>query len=199
VRTSARLCALACAFAGALSACALAGCASTLQSHPIPHNILEGLVTAQFPVYWLGSSFHGMPVSEAIHDPSGSYSVQYGACLEGGEGSCVPQLRIVTSPDNSFLPVGSTAARQLRIRGVHALQALGGRTIVIPTGPVVIDVYAASAATALAAARTAVPINQAGEPEATLPATLPDTGFNQTPLHSQVPSPLHPLADVPRP
>jgi hypothetical protein len=199
VKFPARLRALACACAGALCACTLAACASTLKSYPIPHNILEGLVTAQFPVYWLGSSFHAMPVSEAIHDPSGSYSVQYGNCIEGGEGSCVPQLRIVTSPDNSFLPAGSAAVRHVRIRGVPALLALGGRTIVIPTGPVVIDIYATSPATALAAARTAVPINQPGEPQATLPGALPDSGFNQMPLHSQVPSPMRPLPEVARP
>jgi hypothetical protein len=194
-----RVRALACLCAGALSACTLAACASTLQSYPIPHNILEGLVTAQFPVYWLGASFHAMPVSEAIHDPSGSYSVQYGNCLEGGEGSCVPQLRIVTTPDNSFLPVGSTTVRHVRIRGVPALLALGGRTVVIPTGPVVIAIYATSARTALAAANTAVPIDQPGEPEAPLPAVLPNSGFNETPLHPQVPSPLHPLPEVARP
>jgi hypothetical protein len=191
--------ALVCACACALSACTLAACSSTLQSYPIPHNILEGLVTAQFPVYWLGSSFRAMPVSEAIHDPSGSYSVQYGDCLQGGEGSCVPQLRIVTSPDNSFLPVGSSAVRRVRIRGVPALLALGGRTVVIPAGPVVIDIYATSPVTALAAARTAAPIDQPGEPEAPLPAALPNTGFNETPLHSQVPSPLHPLPEMARP
>jgi hypothetical protein len=191
--------ALACACAAAVCASTLAACASTLQSDPIPHNILEGLVTAQFPVYWLGSSFQRLPVSEAIHDPSGAYSVQYGSCLEGGDGNCVPQLRIVTSPDNSFLPAGLTAVRHVRIRGVPALLALGGRTVIIPTGPVVIDVYATSARTALAAARTAVPIDQPGEPEAPLPAVAPDSGFNETPLHPQVPSPLHPLPEVPRP
>src|SRR5271169_1577263 len=90
----------------AVCALSLCACAGTLQDRPIPHNILEGLVAAPFPVYWLGRSFHGMAISEATHDPSASFSVQYGNCLEGGEGGCVPPVRVVTSPDNSFLPGG---------------------------------------------------------------------------------------------
>lgn len=172
---------------------ALDGCASTVQEKPIPHNDLENLVEAPFPVYWLGRSFHGMQVSEAIHDPSDAWSVQYGNCLEGGEGSCVPPLRVITSPDNSFLPVGSAPTRPTRIRGVRAVLAQGGRMIIIPTAGVVLDIYATSARTAAAAAQTAVPVNQPGEAGAPLPVALPDTGFGDKPLSSQVPSPLHEL------
>jgi hypothetical protein len=139
----------------ALCALALSACASTLQSQPIPHNILEGLIAAPFPVYWLGGSFEGMDVSEASHDPSGAYTVQYGDCLQGGQGSCVTALRVITSPDNSFLPGGSAPTRTVRIRGSRALLAQAGTTIVIPTGPVVVDIYATSARTAAAAARPA--------------------------------------------
>jgi hypothetical protein len=38
-----------------------------------------------------------------------------------------------------------------------------------------------------------VAINEAGAPQAPLPARLPDTGFGSTPLPSQVPSPLRAL------
>ncbi len=172
---------------------ALCSCSDTLQVRPIPHNILEGLVEAPFPVYWLGRSFDGMAVSEAMHDPSGSYTVQYGNCLAGGQGSCVPPLRVVTSPDNSFLPGGSAPRRRTSIRGIEALLAQGGETIVLATGGVVVDVYATNARTAAAAARTLVPINALGAPEAPLPRALPNTGFGETPLPSQVPAPLRPL------
>jgi hypothetical protein len=64
---------------------------------------------------------------------------------------------------------------------------------VLASGGVVIDVYANSSQLALAAAATAAPINQAGAPEAELPTPLPDTGFAETPLSSQVPTPLRPL------
>jgi hypothetical protein len=176
-----------------LCAAALCSCANTVQDRPIPHNLLEGLIVAPFPVYWLGGSFEGMAIGETTHDPSGSFSVQYGNCLAGGQGTCVPPLRIVTSPDNSFLPGGSTPSRQTRIRGVRALVAQAGKTVILATGGVVVDIYATSAQTAAAAARTAVPINALGAPAAPLPAALANTGFGETPLPSQVPAPLRPL------
>jgi len=179
--------------AAATCALALCSCSNTLQDRPIPHNILEGLIEAPFPVYWLGGSFDGMAISEAEHDPSGAYSVQYGNCLAGGQGTCVPPLRVVTSPDNSFLPGGATPRTRTRIRGIQALLAQGGETIVMASGGVVVDVYATNARTAAAAARTLVPINARGAPEASLPAALPNTGFGETPLPSQVPAPLRPL------
>jgi hypothetical protein len=176
-----------------LCALALCSCANTVQDEPIPHNLLEGLIAAPFPVYWLGGAFHGMAIGEATHDPSGAFSVQYGNCLAGGQGSCVSPLRIVTSPDNSFLPGGSTPSRRERIRGVSALVAQAGRTIILATAGVVVDVYATSAGAAAAAARTAVPINAPGAPEAPLPRALANTGFGEAPLPSQVPTPLRPL------
>ncbi len=185
--------ALCASCAAALCALALCSCANTVQDQPIPHNILEGLIEAPFPVYWLGGSFEGMAISEATHDPSDAYSVQYGDCLAGGQGACVAPLRVVTSPDNSFLPGGSTPSTTVRIRGIDALRAQAGRTIVIPTGGVVVDIYATNARTAAAAARTVVPINALGVPGAPLEPALPNTGFDAVPLPAQVPPPLHPL------
>jgi hypothetical protein len=178
----------------ALSVCALAlcSCGNTLQERPIPHNILESLIAAPFPVYWLGGSFEGMAVSEATVDPSGSYSLHYGTCLRGGEGTCVAPIEVVTSRDNSFLPGGATATSTARIRGVDALLARAGRTIVLPTSGVVVDIYATSARSAAAAARTVVPINEAGSPGAPLAPALPNTGFGEKPLPTQLPPPLHP-------
>ncbi|MGA2455269.1 MAG: hypothetical protein ABSG93_17290 [Solirubrobacteraceae bacterium] len=184
------LCALC---ATVLCALTLCSCGDTLQNVPISHNTLEGMIAAPFPVYWLGGSFHGMAVSEVAHDPSGSYTVEYGNCLEGGQSGCLPPLRIVTSPDNSFLPGDSTPSATKRIRGVDAVLAQGGATIVMPTAGVVVDIYATSARTAAAAALTAVPINAVGAPEAPLPAPLPNTGFGETPLPAQAPAPLRPL------
>lgn len=172
---------------------ALASCGDTLQDKPIPHNVLEGMIVAPFPVYWLGGSFKGLAITEAAHDPSGAFSVQYGDCLQGGQGTCTPPLRIVTSPDNSFLPGGSTASAGTQIRGLPALVTEAGRTIAVPTGGVVVDLYAKDSPTALAAARAIVPINQPGAPGQALPARLPDTGFGSTPLPSQRPAAARPL------
>jgi hypothetical protein len=68
-----------------------------------------------------------------------------------------------------------------------------GRTIEIPTGGVIVGVYAHTARLATAAVQTLVPIDEVGVPGARLPARLPDTGFGSTPLPSQVPSPLRAL------
>lgn len=175
-----------------LAACALAlgACGDTLQDSPIPHNTLESLLVAPYPVYWLGRSFQGLQITDASHDPSGAFSVQYGDCVVGGQSTCVPPLLVVTSPDNSFVAGGSTPQTAAVLRGVRAVLAERGRTIAIPTGGVVVSVHAVSARLAGAAAHTLVPINEVGEPGAPLPARLPDTGFGSTPLPSQVPSPL---------
>jgi hypothetical protein len=175
----------------ALCAVALGACGNTLQDQPIPHNILEGVLLAPYPVYWLGGSFQGLALTEAAHDPGGAFAIQYGDCLEGGQGVCVPPLRVVTSPDNSYLPGGTTPRTTARIRGVAAVVAQGGKTIEVPTGGVVVDIHANDARLASAAAQTIVPINAVGAPREPLPAQLPDTGFAGRPLPSQVPSPLH--------
>jgi hypothetical protein len=187
-----RVIAVACAVLAC--AVALSACGNTLQEQPIPHNTLESLVQAPFPVYWLGGSFDGKAVSEATRDPGGAYSVRYGNCLRGGEGTCVTAIVVVTSPDNSFLPGGSTPSTRASIRGVDAELERAGRTIVLPTAGVVVDIYATSARVAAAAARTVVPINEVGSPGAPLPAALPNTGFGEAPLPSQLPPPLRPLS-----
>jgi hypothetical protein len=184
--------ALACTFV-AVAALGLGACGNTLQDRPIAHNTLEGLIVAPYAVYWLGRSFAGLSITEATHDPSGAYSVQYGDCVEGGESTCVPALRVVTSPDNSFVAGGATPQHGAVVRGVSAVVAQRGRTIEIPTGGVVVGVYAHTARLAASAVQTLVPINAAGSPGAQLPARLRDTGFGSTPLPSQVPSPLRAL------
>jgi hypothetical protein len=178
-----------------VAACALAlsACGDTLQDRPIAHNALQTLLVAPYPVYWLGGSFQRMAITDVDHDPSGAFSVQYGDCVVGGQSTCITPVRIVTSPDNSFVPGGSTSRRAASLRGVQALVAQQGRTIAIPTGGVVVSVYAQSARLAAVAAQTLVPINEVGEPGGALPARLPDTGFGSTPLPSQVPSPLRAL------
>jgi hypothetical protein len=177
----------------ALCAVAVGACGNTLQDQPIPHNILEGLLIVPYPVYWLGGSFQGMAITEAVRDPSGAFRIQYGDCVEGGEGTCVPALRVVTSPDNSFLPVGSAPHRTVRVRGVAAVVAQGGHTIEIPTSGVVVSINARDSRLADAAAQAVVPINGVGAPEARLPRALPNTGFAQKPLPGQAPTPLRPL------
>jgi hypothetical protein len=187
--------ALPCAAAPLLVACVLAlgACGDTLQDRPIPHNTLQTLLVAPYPVYWLGRSFQGLAITEAAHDPGGAFTVQYGDCVTGGQSTCVPPLRVVTSPDNSFVAGGDTARRGTLVRGVGAVVAQDGRTIEIATAGVIVGIYAQTPRLAAAAAQTIVPINQAGAPGDRLAGRLPDTGFGSTPLPSQVPSPLRAL------
>jgi hypothetical protein len=177
----------------ALCTVALGACGDTVQDRPIPHNILESLLIAPYPVYWLGNSFQGTAITESAHDPSGAFSVQYGDCVEGGQGTCVPPLRIITSPDNSFLPGGSTARSSVRVRGVEAALAEEGKTIMIPTSGVVVGIYAENARLAAYAAQRMVPINSTGVPGGPLPGRRADTGYAETPLPAQTPSPLRAL------
>jgi hypothetical protein len=171
---------------------ALAGCTDTLQDRPIPHDTLETLLAAPFPVFWLGRSFHGLQITEALRDPGGAFTVQYGDCKQGGQGSCVPPLRVVTSPDNSFIPGGAARRKLVTIRGVQASLTSAGRSIVIATTGVVVGIYALDAKLAAAAADTVVPINESGWPGAALAPAKPDTGFASSPLPTQLPAPLAP-------
>jgi hypothetical protein len=176
----------------ALCALCLGACGNTIQDQPVPHNSLESMLLAPYPVYWLGGTFHGLQITEASHDPSGAFTVQYGDCLEGGQSTCVPPLKIITSPDNGFVPgEGSHSSRtSASLRGVDGDLAAEGDAISIATGGVVLDIYAHTPALARAAAQTAVPINHPGAPGAPLAAPLPNTGYGERPLPSQTPSPL---------
>jgi hypothetical protein len=171
-----------------LCALVLGACGNTLQTQPIPHNILESLIISPYPIYWLGGTFQGLPVSEAAHDPGGAYRIEYGNCIEGGQATCVPALSIITSPNNSFLPGGSLAHTSVPLRGVTAAFLRGGRTIAIATGPVVVDIYAKDARLAQQAARTAVPINRIAAVQSPLPEPLAPTDFVTKPLPVQIPS-----------
>jgi hypothetical protein len=181
--------------AALLCALSLGACGNSVQDQPIPHNSLESLLLAPYPVYWLGGRFHGLAITEASRDPSGAFTVQYGDCLEGGQSTCVPPLKVVTSADNSFVPgEGSTTSRApASVRGIDGFLAEQGDAISIPTGDVVLDIYAHTPALARAAAATAIPINYPGAPASQLPAPLPETDFGSRPLPSQIPKPLRAL------
>jgi hypothetical protein len=176
----------------ALCALALGACGDTLQDQPISHKTLESLLLAPYPVYWLGGSFEGMAITEASHDPSGAFTVQYGDCTAGGQNTCVPRLRVVTSPDNSFIPIGSQPHRTILIRGVAGVAAQQDNTIELPTAGVVVGIYANSPRLAHTAAEMTVPINDVGSLEGPLPPPLPNTGFAEEPLPDQTPTPLRP-------
>lgn len=172
-----------------LGAIWLSACANTVQDQPTPPSALEPLVMQEaFPVYWLGGTFQGLPITDVGRDPSGAYEIQYGNCLVGGESVCETPLQIVTSPDNSFLPGGSASQSAVLIRGVRGRSAMGGRALSLPTGGVVVDLYADSAALAHTAAEAMVTINSLSLPGAPLALPRPNTGYGERPLPSQQPA-----------
>jgi hypothetical protein len=176
----------------AVAVLSLSACGNTLQDQPIARTALEPLVlNSHYPVYWLGGIFRNLAITEAAHDPGGAYTIHYGDCLEGGQYTCVTPLTIVTSPDNGFIPGGSTPQRTIALRGLRVTLAQQGTTIEIPTGPVVVSIYAHTRALAQAAALTMVPINLAGIPGEPLPVALPNTGYASEPLASQKPLEVH--------
>jgi hypothetical protein len=166
----------------------LSSCGNTLQDQPIASSVLEQLVMVrEYPVYWLGGTFQHMAITNVIRDPGGSFTIQYGDCAEGGQSTCVPPLSVITSPDNSFQPGLTPQTERTLVRGVRGALQQARKTIEIPTGAVVVDIYASNPPTASAAAQTIVPINQPGLPGDRLPSPLPNSGFAGQPLRSQAP------------
>ena len=173
---------------------ALSACANTLQDRPLQPSFLEPLVAQdEYSVYWVGGTFRGLAMTNVVRDPGGAYTIRYGDCREGGQNVCVTPLEIVTSPDNSFRPGGSTPQRRIVVRGLEGAAMHGARTLVLATGAVVIDIYSNSAALARAAAQTMVAINSTEIPGARLPRPLPNTRFADRPLPFQ--EPLRPPAE----
>jgi hypothetical protein len=168
-----------------LCAIAVSSCGDTVQDQPIDTGLLERLVGRPYPIYWLGGVFHGLAITNIGGDPGGAYTIQYGDCTQGGQNTCVAPLLVVTSPDNSFRPGASTPHRLVRLRGVHAVLAQEGQTIEVPTGGVVVDIYANDPSLAREAAATMVPINRVGLPGGRLPTRRPDTGFANQPIPAQ--------------
>jgi hypothetical protein len=173
-----------------------AGCGNTVQSLPASRSALEAVMVSPFPVYWVGSQFNGMNIREVTRDPGGAVTIDYGNCLEGGQSSCVAPLRIVTSPNNSFTPGGAGPVHEVQLRGVTAREMSAGSTLIIPTGPVVLDIYADRRGLAHAAAAAAVPLTEASRYGQNLAAPAADTGYGDTILKGQIPA-IAPVA-VPR-
>jgi hypothetical protein len=166
----------------------LDGCGDTLQDRPIEAGPFESvIVKSRFPVYWMGLRFARLRVTAVSSDPGGAVTLRYGDCTIGGQYTCVTPLSIVTSPDNSFVPGPSQKGGTLHVRGVSARSLQGGTTITLPTGAVVVSVYAHDPSLARAAVQIMTPLNERAAPQARLPQPLPDSGFGRIPLPSQLP------------
>lgn len=158
----------------------LAACADTLQRPPLRDRDLTSAEAVNYSVYWVGRGFEGMPLSFAAPFTGGSVVITYGNCIIGGQSTCVRPLTIVTSHDNSFVPGSRFTPVRRQIRGRTAVVAMGGTTIEIATGDVVVDIYASSAALARAAAESLEPLNRPGSPSDPLAPPGPPSGYAQS-------------------
>ncbi len=153
-------------------------CGNTLQDQPIPHNVLEGMIVAPVPRVLARRLLPRPGRHRSRARPERRLQRPVRQLPAGRRG----RLRAAAAGRHlarQQLPArgGSTphahGAHQGRRRARSPQQ---GRTIVIPTGGVVVDIYAATAALARAAARTIVPINAPGAPgERRCRQPLPDT------------------------
>ncbi len=184
----------------ALAVLALGACGAQVAVRPLPPDPLLELVALQkFPVYWLGGSFAGLPLTEVSRDTGGAVSLQYGACLRGGQYECVAPLTVVTSPEDSFLPHGREPLHVHRLRGVDAFIASSGRTYEIPTGAVVVSIYARQSALAAAAARSLATLNSARFPNSALAAPSAGGDYARLPLSGQMVRIVSPARRAQRP
>jgi hypothetical protein len=168
-------CALALLAIGPLTA----GCGTT---EPPPSLSEAALVEAQtFPyyrIYWVGPRFEGRPL--AAVDGTKSYSttigdsVYYGDCVNnkgllGGGGSCRLPLQVTTViyRRHSNAPLGPQS--NVLIRGVPGVIYDEGRSIELYTGRTSIDIFSATPAGALRAARSVHTLNAPGSTSDELP------------------------------
>lgn len=173
------MCAALAALAAVASAALGAGCGTT--GHP-PSLAEASLVEAQtfpyFPIYWAGPRFEGSSLAAA--DGTKSYSttigdsVYYGDCINnkgllGGGGSCRLPLQITTViyRRHSNAPLGPQT--NILVRGVPGVVYDEGRSIELYSGRTSIDIFSATPAGALRAARSVRTLNTPGSPSADLP------------------------------
>lgn len=154
VRTYTVFSATACAVAVVL---AVAGITQSADTEPVPASPHGTLAIEQvpgfsdFPLYWLGTSFEGLPLTRIVSaapvpprggpgdvpagpGPTRAVSFTYGACRGA---SCTPPLRVLVRPACAVEAARpAEAARRLHVRGVPVV-ARGDRYI-LRTGSVAV-------------------------------------------------------------
>jgi hypothetical protein len=147
-------------------------------THPAGPIDSQDLAAAQsfrlFTVYWVGRSFDGIPLTAADtqrdYDAAVGERVYYGNCdkpksIVSTAGCQLPleiatvDYRTIDSREN----IGLGTRTDTAIRGVPAVIFDAGKSIQIYTAELAIDIYADTAARALAAAAAVVPMNRPGD------------------------------------
>jgi hypothetical protein len=161
----------------------LAGCGSTVPdgaaTAKVPAVLRELAATPDSPVYYLGKSFDGLPLTGVARDlPPGGTTVMYGSCKKSafGDGGCAPPVMVETGPVPGDLANMQGCSRRLPLRGVPIVESDATPTLF--TGRLMVKVYFDDGAEdvkrqhkAVAALRSVAAGTAVGEP---LPAPAQD-------------------------
>ncbi|MHB1539675.1 MAG: hypothetical protein ACYCUM_11640 [Solirubrobacteraceae bacterium] len=168
------------ALAALLTALAASGCA-TVSPPPISRGELAAARTfPYYTVYWVGRSFRRHPLTAADgvrgYKPSVGDGVYYGDCLHSrgalGGGGCVLPLQVTTviytmAPNFTLGP-----QRNVLIRGVPAVSYNEGRSLILYSGNLAIEIFSNDYANAHEAAKLLRPLNAEGSDTGNLPPPL---------------------------
>jgi hypothetical protein len=153
--------------------CALLAAGGCATEHPAPiaaGELAEAQLFPYYPLYWVGPSFGGRPLStvDGITGYSNGVgdSLYYGDCVQGkgifGGGSCQLPLQVSTVIYRPHSNASLGTQRNILVRGVPATVYGEGRSIEVYSGRVAIDILAETPALALAAANELLPVNAPG-------------------------------------
>jgi hypothetical protein len=159
---------------------AASGCA-TVSPPPIAHGELAAARTfPYYTVYWAGRSFEKHPLTAADgvrgYKPSIGDSVYYGDCLRSkgalGGGGCLLPLQVTTLIYTMKPNFTLGAQRNVLIRGVPAVSFNGGKSLILYSGELAIEIFSNDYADAHEAAKLLRPLNGAGSDKGDLPLPL---------------------------
>ncbi|MHB1469420.1 MAG: hypothetical protein ACYCU0_13755 [Solirubrobacteraceae bacterium] len=169
-----------CALLALGAALTVTGCATT-SPPPIARGELAAARTfPYYTVYWVGRSFEKHPLTAADgvrgYKPNVGDSVYYGDCLRSksalGGGGCVLPLQVTTliytmKPNFTLGP-----QRNVLIRGVPAVSFNEGKSLILYSGRLAIEIFSNDYAAAHEAAKLLRPLNGEGSDKGDLPLPL---------------------------
>jgi hypothetical protein len=167
------------------------GTAEPLTSTPDPFTPADAYSFSAFPVYWLGRSFDGLPLSAVTrradadlpgeHVRANYVGFVYGDCVATDETGCPPPLEVQIWPacerslaDYALTPAGDPLAHRVTfVRGVPAALFERGLRLELYTEDVTIVVFGLTQQAVLHAAAGLRAANALGSERSTLPPPLP--------------------------
>jgi hypothetical protein len=159
------------------AALAAGGCATGSPRQLAAGTLAEAETFPYFPVYWVGPSFAGRPLTAAdgrqSYDSGVGDSVYYGDCVHRkgifGGGNCLLPLQVTTVIYGLHSNSTLGPQRNTVIRGAPATVYDEGRSIELYSGRLAIDIFSDNYAHAYRAALELRPLNAPGSATGKLP------------------------------